>query len=269
MADGDIALDEGDVVPGFYKVTVNAQGVANFAAYGAADLARATATNTVAATDVRNDTNYYYASDVKFIFVSDSGATLKIEKITGLTPAAGNDLTGAVVFFNNTTSTNKVISTVVVPRAYENPAVNGTNLVYIPAGTTRSGVNANGNLFTLYIDGVKTTITATNDNTSIADFDGGFATYTVTNGVYTFDDVNDADNLTTGVAVAQNGIFNGFINAMNANGATVIDLATPATGTAYANVAAMEAATAAHSFTIDIAQNASGAIITIYITAIS
>ncbi|MEL4106515.1 S-layer homology domain-containing protein [Oscillospiraceae bacterium WX1] len=266
--DGD-AISE--VIAGFYKVTVNTTtGVADFAAYATpGDFVAVSAVGVATGTEVRNGTNYYYDANVKFIFVSGSGATLKIETVTGVAASKDNNLTNALVYFNNTTAVNKVISTVIVPAAYTAPASSGSTapVIYIPLGTVMTGSNANGNVFSVYIDGVKTTITAVDSNANIAAVDDGFATYTLTNGVYDFTGVNGAANLTLNVAVANNGIYNSFINAINAAGATVIDLvnATPV----YTSVAAMEAATATKAFTIDTVADSTGKIITIYITGIA
>jgi hypothetical protein len=260
------AADATVVGSGFYKVTVTA-GIANFTAYTSADLVIPSIDSVITTGDVINGTQHYYASDVKFIFITGSGTALKVVKVTGLAAANGNTLAGAVLFFDNSTNTNKTVNTVIIPAAYVDPSVIGTNLVYIPNQTVPTGVNAGGSIYIVYVDGVKTTISAT--NASVAAFDDGFAAFTISGGIYTFTGVNSASNLHYNAAVAHNGVFGSYINGLSAGGAVVVDTFTDSsTGTPVTSVSAMAALTAAKKFTIDYVTNTSNAIIFIYITNI-
>jgi hypothetical protein len=257
------AVDPTVSASGFYKVTV-INGVADFTAYTPSDLAVPTVDGVIATGDNINGTNFYYKSDVMFIFVSGSGTTLKIEKIAGLAAANGNTLAGAALFIDSSNSVNKMIHTVIIPAAYVNPSTAGQNLVYIPNLAAYSGMNASGYVYSVYIDGVKTDINAT--NVSLAAYDNGFATYTISNGIYTFTGVNAAANLTYNVSVPKDGIFNGYINGHVASGAVVVDLVTdPQTGTLITTLSGMEAITATNAFIVDYVTNTAGVITFVYI----
>src|SRR5690606_18345168 len=122
--------------------------------------------------------------DVSFIFVSGYGANLKITKVTGLANVAGTALDASdMLFFNQTANSNKTVSTVIVTAAFSGATTAKT--LYISSGTAYIGTNADGYQYNVYLDGVKTTVTAKNSDVSA--IDGNFVNYTIDgNGIYEF-----------------------------------------------------------------------------------
>jgi hypothetical protein len=225
-------------------------------------------------------TSFYFASDVNFIFVSGTGADLKITKVTGIA-AVANSLSlnnTDMLYFNETSNTNKTIKTVVVSASYAGASASKTLFLSNSYGATAypTGSEANSYTYSAYIDGVKTTIKAT-DASATANV---FLSYTVDkDGIYTFG-TPVTEGSTAGIAgvyvaetVNVDGIYNGMITTAagdsfkTASDVAVVDFATSAFDPAiYTSVAAMEAVTGTFEFTISFVKNANDEITVIYVT---
>jgi hypothetical protein len=230
-------------------------------------------------------TDYYFASDVNFIFVSGTGANLKVTKVTGIAAVADNltlDNTD-LLYFNETSSPNKTVTTVIVSGAYAGAVATKTLFLNNSYGNTAypTGSDSASYTYSAYIDGVKTTIKATNASATA----NVFLSYTVDkDGIYTFGAAITEGSIpgTAGLAavyvdetIGINGIYNGMLTTpagaykTSAN-VVVVDLATSAFDPAiYTSVAAMEAITTANSFKISFVKDKNDEITVIYVKAVT
>jgi hypothetical protein len=131
----------------------------------------------ITSTTVKDGAAHYYASDVKFVYIEGSGSSLKVTVKTGIQVG----LTPAVTdwYLTKDGHTSDTITTAFVAAT---PATNlsGTELVYFNSNAV-TGINANGNSYTGYINGVETAVTTASTITS-----GTFYSYTINDkGVYT------------------------------------------------------------------------------------
>jgi hypothetical protein len=276
---------------GFYRVVVDTQGKATFYAVATADLVQSSIASTVSKTDFENGAVggniYFYAPDIQFIYVSGLGSALKITKVTGVTAAAGSilkDITAAdgtlhlnaMLYFDDSTSTNKSIITVIIPHEYERPSSTGTELLYLPSTDHYNSAipvssNADGYTYKAYIDGSAISIRA--DRSNMTGIAGKFVNYTVNaDGLYTIGSVIDpSDAIVYGAKLDKNSIFKGIIALHSTAGAAVVDLFTdPEDCSSIKSVSDMEALTESKIFYVDYAVDAATSVITqIYITCIA
>ncbi|NCB52225.1 MAG: S-layer homology domain-containing protein [Clostridia bacterium] len=263
-------VDTALIAAGFYKVTVSAAGVASFDADLTGEAVQASAAVTLAKTSIINQANYYYASDVEFIFITGSGATLKVTSLTGLEAVAGFALTtDDMLYVGVTAATNKTINTVIVARAFTG-ATSAAN-VWFP-NTTAAGVNAYGTVYTAFVNGVKTDVTVASvvGDTMVAD---RFATYTInTYGAYA---ISAFTSTTCGQAVAVNGVFGNYVTitgvgTYDASSAVVVDARASVLAGApaqYTSLAALLADTGTYAFTVSYVLNTTGTVAYLYVTA--
>ena len=158
----------------------------------------------------------YYGSNVQFVLANKTGADAVASVASSVQSIAKN----AIAYAVHTDDTNSSSTTATYVFVYGTTAVSASTMVFIgdPAVT---GVNANGNEYTAYVDGVKTTITATGVSTA-----NNFYTYSVdSKGVYTL------STTTSGVYTDQavSGVYNSLLTAgtladAKCANATVVDL---------------------------------------------
>lgn len=224
-------------------------------------------TTAVAANAVKMDTNDYFASNVKFIYVSGAKSTLKVTVKDGV-HAIADTINKEYVATAVAGTSNNTVSYVIVENAYTTPDVAGTAVMFgtesavsttqVPY-TDATGAVKTGYLHTVYIDGVKTEI-ITAANTAIS----GFNKYTVAGNLYTITGANAASNLKAPTAVTN--MFNGMISTADVTDMTVAGAKVVNTTTNTKVPTDATALTTAD--TVALVLNATGtAVVMVYVTA--
>ena len=167
----------------------------------------------------------YYGSNVQFVLANKTGA----DAVASVASSVQSIASGATAYAVHTDDKGGSNSTATYVFVYGTTAVSASTMVFIgdPAVT---GVNANGNEYTAYVDGVKTTITATGVSTAnnfytySVDSKGVYTLSTTTNGVYTDEAVSGVYNslLTTGT-LADAKCANATVVDLTDNGITTMD----------------------------------------------
>jgi hypothetical protein len=267
------------ITGGFYSVTVNATTkIATAAAatgYSSTYYTTPSGTSTIATTTNSVVVNpapdssgniYYYDANTNFIFVSGTGSDLVITKVTGVANIVGYTLDPTdMVYFNNTTSTNKTINTVIVSHVFT--GASSAQVMYVAA---EDPISTNTTSYTknVYMDGVKTKLNFSNP--SLSTYAGRFVTYTVdSDGIYTVNTVNTSYTGNDQI-VLKSGVYGSNVTiggtTYNASGATVVDLSQAATDPAvYTSLAAMSSAN--KTFMVDYVTDSYNVIKTIYVIA--
>ncbi|UOO37523.1 S-layer homology domain-containing protein [Oscillospiraceae bacterium CM] len=177
-------------------------------------------TDTVAADAVKIEDDNYYASDVAFIYVDGSGATLDVTVLNEV-QAIENTNTGYYYAEQIGDTTNNSVMYVFIDGEAPAAESDGLGLIFVN-DLVKDADTADGDVFEVYLDGVETEITLANGTTPAA---VGFYTYTETDGVttltaYTGDDVvgETLDNLVGDLITTASA------DDVDATGATVVDL---------------------------------------------
>ena len=219
---------------GLYKTgteTVNKNDYTTLTAVTSADAISLTVgKDGIAATAAKIANNHYYDSSVKFIYVDGTLDELTVTVKDGKQALAAGD---KVIYTISGEGTNKLVNTVFVQHAWEEPEVLSSSIMFgnesensqtsVPY-TDKDGNTKVGYQHTVYIDGEEKTIT-----TGTADKIVGFQSFSETDGFYTVKASSAANVRATAKITA---MFNGLVSTegekgvadMSVRNATLVDM---------------------------------------------
>lgn len=204
-----------------YVVTVT-NDKATLASFGTPDTAAKVSDNvTLKKGAVVIEGTKYISENTLFIFVPADGApqftgTKAIVTKTGAAAVYEQVIAkDSVMYYAKTASANKAVSAVIVKGAF-NPAVasESTSIVYVPSAASATATVSGAAYYSVYVDGVKTSLLVKSDDALLSDgkIPVGYYTYTTTNGVATLD--NFSTTGTTNTIVAAGKTISNYYNGM-------------------------------------------------------